>query len=201
MTATPTALRLNPLTSQAVFRVLLASLAQPGRVFRLSATVAGPETEPAIWAIGPGIVPLALAVIGSEIAVLGAPDWQARICKGTGSSPADIAQASLVALYRPTSPEMISQLRRGSSMAPEDGAKVGLGCDTLIPGGPGEVTLELSGPGVPGRTRLGVDGVSSDVFETLRDVNQTFPAGADVWLVDERGQVAGLPRSTCQVVV
>ncbi len=202
MTATPTVLRLSPLRSQAVFRVLLASLAQPGKLFRLPATVTGPQTEPAATrAIGPGVVPLALAVIGSKIAIAGAPEWQARICQGTGASPADIAQASLVALYVPADPLMISQLRRGSSMAPEDGAKVGLGCEALIAGGPGEVTLELSGPGIPGRTRLGVDGVSSDVFDALRAVNAAFPAGVDVWLVDERGQVAGLPRSTRQVVI
>lgn len=202
MSLAPAAQRLSPLTSQAVFRVLLASLAQPGRVFQLPTAVThaqtGPESGPAV---GPGIVPLALAVIGSKVAVAGAPDWQARICQGTGASTADIAEASLVALYGRADPAMIPRLRRGSSMAPEDGAKVGLGCDTLIADGHGEVTVELSGPGVPGRTQLGVDGISSNVFDALRVVNASFPAGVDVWLVDKRGQVAGLPRSTRQVVV
>jgi alpha-D-ribose 1-methylphosphonate 5-triphosphate synthase subunit PhnH len=202
MTATPAALRLSPLRSQAVFRVLLASLAKPGRVFQLPETVAGLQTGPAAsQAVGPGIVPLALAVIGSKIAVPGAPDWEARICQATGASPADLTGASLVALYGPTDAAMISLLPRGTSMAPEDGAKVGLGCDTLIARGHGEVTLELSGPGVAGHTRLGVDGVSSDVFDALRGANAAFPAGVDVWLVDERGHIAGLPRSTHQVVV
>jgi alpha-D-ribose 1-methylphosphonate 5-triphosphate synthase subunit PhnH len=177
---------------------LLASLAQPGRVFRLPAAVTRPEAGPAV---GPGIVPLALAVIGSKIAVAGAPDWQARIWQGTGASTSDIAEAELVALPGPADPAMIPRLRRGSSLAPEDGAKVGLGCHVLRAGGPGEVTVELSGPGVRGRTRLGVDGISSDVFDALRAVNATFPAGVDVWLVDEQGQVSGLPRSTRQVVV
>ncbi len=202
MSMAPVAQRLSPLASQAVFRVLLASLAQPGRVFQLPAAATQPGTGLAAnAALGPGIVPLALAVIGSKVAVAGAPAWQAPICQATGASPADIAEAELVALYGLTDPTVISQLRRGSSMAPEDGAKVGLGCDTLIAGGPGEATIEFSGPGVPDRIQLGVDGVSSDVFDALRAVNAAFPAGVDVWLVDERGQVAGLPRSTRQVVV
>jgi alpha-D-ribose 1-methylphosphonate 5-triphosphate synthase subunit PhnH len=178
--------RLSPLISQAVFRVLLESLARPGRVFRL------PEET---GQVGPGIVPLAIAVIDSKVAIAGAPEWQARICRATGASPVGIDEASLVAIYGTASTETVSRLRRGSADAPEDGAKVGLACGALSEGGPGETTIELKGPGVPGRTRLGVDGVSREVFDALRAANAMFPAGVDVWLVDERGGVAGLPRS------
>ena len=184
--------RLSPLTSQAVFRVLLESLARPGRVFQLPA-----QSDE----VGPGIVPLALAVIGSKVAVAGAPEWQARICRATGASAAGLAEASLVAIYGTAEAETITRLRRGSAAAPEDGAKVGLACGALTEGGPGETTIELKGPGVPGRTRLGVDGVGREVFDALRAVNAMFPAGVDVWLVDERGRVAGLPRSARQAVV
>jgi alpha-D-ribose 1-methylphosphonate 5-triphosphate synthase subunit PhnH len=189
---TATSDRLSPLASQAVFRVLLESLARPGRVFRLPA-----ESD----AVGPGIVPLALAVIGSKVAVAGAPEWQARICRATGASPVGIDEASLVAIYGMASTETVSRLRRGSADAPEDGAKVGLACGALSEGGPGETTIELNGPGVPGLTRLGVNGVSREVFDALRAANAIFPAGVDVWLVDERGRVAGLPRSARQAVV
>jgi alpha-D-ribose 1-methylphosphonate 5-triphosphate synthase subunit PhnH len=200
MAAGPTSDRLGPLASQAVFRVLLQSLARPGRVLALPATGGGPGTEGGRGA-GPGIVPLALAVIGSKVAVAGAPSWQERICRATGASAADIAEASLVAIYGAADPDMISRLRRGSAAAPEDGAKVGLACGALTEGGPGETTVELSGPGVPGRARLSVDGVGRDVFDALRAANAMFPAGVDVWLVDERGRVAGLPRSVRQAVV
>jgi len=54
---------------------------------------------------------------------------------------------------------------------------------------------------VPGRTLLGVNGVSREVFDALRAANARFPAGVDVWLVDERGRVAGLPRSARLAVV
>jgi alpha-D-ribose 1-methylphosphonate 5-triphosphate synthase subunit PhnH len=192
MSAGTTTDRLNPLTSQAVFRVLLESLARPGRVFQLPAESGE---------VGPGIVPLALAVVGSKVAVAGAPDWQARICRATGASPTGVVEASLVAIYGTAEAEMVSRLRRGSAEAPEEGAKVGLACGTLTEGGPGDTTIELSGPGVPGRTLLGVNGVGREVFDALRAANAMFPAGVDVWLVDERGRVAGLPRSARQAVV
>jgi alpha-D-ribose 1-methylphosphonate 5-triphosphate synthase subunit PhnH len=203
MSAAPVSDRLSPLSSQAVFRVLLDSLARPGNVLQLPAAAGG---RPAMAAgtgalappagVGPGIVPLALAVIGSKVAVAGAPSWQERICRATGASAADIDEASLVAIYGAAGPADIARLRRGCAAAPEDGAKVGLACVELTEGGNSEVTVELSGPGVPGRVRLGVDGVGHAVFDALRAANSTFPAGVDVWLVDQRGQVAGLPRST-----
>jgi alpha-D-ribose 1-methylphosphonate 5-triphosphate synthase subunit PhnH len=182
--------RLSPRASQAVFRVLLDALARPGRVLVL------PEPGP-----GPGIVPLALAVVGSPVAVIGDPAWLERICQATGASATADADASLVAVYGTPDPVTVSRLRRGSALAPEDGAKAGLACRALREGGPGEVTLELSGPGVPGAVRLGVDGVGPAVFDALREVNALFPAGIDVWLVGGHGQVAGLPRSVRQAVV
>jgi alpha-D-ribose 1-methylphosphonate 5-triphosphate synthase subunit PhnH len=188
--------RLSPLTSQAVFRVLLESLARPGRIYQLPEVSGGRGPEP-----GPGIVPLALAVIGSKVAILGEPAWQARVCRATGALPADVSEASLVAIYGRADAHTVSRLRRGSAAVPEEGAKVGLACGSLTAGGPGEVTVELSGAGVPGRMRLGVDGLGREVFGALRSANATFPAGVDVWLVDDGGQVAGLPRSVRQAVV
>lgn len=199
MSITPVPDRLSPLASAAVFRVLLQSLARPGSVLRLPAPGSGPAAE--ATQPGPGIVPLALAVIGATVAVVGAPAWQARICRATGASEAGIGDASLVAIYGSADPRTIKRLRRGSAAAPEDGAKVGLACIALTEGGPGDVTLEISGPGVPGLARLGVDGVDREVFGALRAANSMFPAGVDVWLVDEHGQVAGLPRSAHQVVI
>jgi alpha-D-ribose 1-methylphosphonate 5-triphosphate synthase subunit PhnH len=201
--------RLGPLASQAVFRVLLECLARPGRVLALPAAGRGPALPAAGGGagaqtgrgVGPGIVPLALAVIGSKVAVAGDPSWQERICRATGASAAGIEEASLVAIYGTADRQTVSRLRRGSATAPEDGAKVGLACGALTEGGPGQTTVELSGPGVPGRARLGVDGVGRDVFDALRAANAMFPAGVDVWLVDERGLVAGLPRSARQAVV
>jgi alpha-D-ribose 1-methylphosphonate 5-triphosphate synthase subunit PhnH len=182
--------RLSPRTSQTVFRVLLDTLARPGRVLGL------PDPRP-----GPGIVPLALAVVGSPVAVLNDPAWQERICRATGASATPAADASLVAVYGTPDAQTVSRLRRGSALAPEDGAKVGLACRRLAAGGPGELTLRLAGPGVPGAVTLGVDGIGPAVFDALREANAQFPAGVDVWLVDDRGRVAGLPRSARVAVI
>jgi alpha-D-ribose 1-methylphosphonate 5-triphosphate synthase subunit PhnH len=146
-------------------------------------------------------LPLALAVIGSKVAIAGAPAWQQRICRATGASAVGIGDASLAAIYGRADAALVLQLRRGSAAVPEDGAKVALACEALIAGGPGQVTLRLSGPGVPGQRQLGIDGVGPEVFEAVRSANAKFPAGIDVWLVDTDGQVAGLPRSARHEVI
>jgi alpha-D-ribose 1-methylphosphonate 5-triphosphate synthase subunit PhnH len=189
--ATPATLeRLGARESQAVFRVLLDTLARPGLVLPLP-----------VPGLGPAVVPLALAVVGSPVAVLGDPAPQQRICQLTGASAAAAADAALVAIYPPADPAAICRLPRGSALAPERGAKVGLACRRLAEDGPGELTLELSGPGVPGTVRLGVDGIDRAVLAALSEANALFPAGIDVWLVDDGDQVAGLPRSVRQAVI
>lgn len=180
--------RLDARRSQAVFRVLLATLSRPGQVERLP-----------VDGIGAAIVPLALAGVDSTFAVSDDPEWEARVREATGASPVPVAQAGLVALCGEARPEAVLALRRGSALAPEDGAKAGLDCTSL--GGTSGLTLELAGPGILGTTTLVVGGVDTPVFDALARANAAFPAGVDVWLIDGRGAVAAIPRSsTVQVV-
>ena len=181
--------RLDARRSQAVFRVLLSALAEPGRIWRLP-----------LEGLGAAVVPLSLAVIDSNFAVVGDKVQADRVRAATGASAVGLAEAALVALCGTVEAESIEQLRRGSALEPELGAKVGVDCGRLVAGtGPdvqAEVVVELSGPGIPGTACLGVDGVAPQVFVAVAQANREFPAGVDVWLVDEEGQVAGIPRSS-----
>jgi alpha-D-ribose 1-methylphosphonate 5-triphosphate synthase subunit PhnH len=177
--------RLDRFDSQRAFRVLLDTASRPGDVRRLP--LAG---------LGAVVVPLTLADVETTIAVLGAPSEQARVLRATGATTATVDEAQLVACCGGTDATTIDRLRRGSALAPEGGAKVGIDCRVLRPAAPGDVTLTLSGPGIDGTAVLGVDGMDGAVFEAIARADAGFPVGIDVWLVDGDGQVAGLPRST-----
>jgi alpha-D-ribose 1-methylphosphonate 5-triphosphate synthase subunit PhnH len=71
-----------------------------------------------------------------------------------------------------------------------------MACRRLRAGSAGELTLRLSGPGIPGTRTLGVDGLGRDVLEAMAAANAKPPAGIDVWLIDDEGRIAALPR-TC----
>jgi alpha-D-ribose 1-methylphosphonate 5-triphosphate synthase subunit PhnH len=57
-------------------------------------------------------------------------------------------------------------------------------------------TIGLRGPGVNGQITLHVDGLSENFFATLAKINDSFPAGVDVWLCDQLGHLAAISRST-----
>jgi alpha-D-ribose 1-methylphosphonate 5-triphosphate synthase subunit PhnH len=177
--------RLDRFDSQRAFRVLLDTASRPGDVRRLP-----------LARLGAIVVPLALADVETTVAVLGAPSEQTRVLRATGATTAAVDEAELVACCGRTDAATIDRLRRGSTLAPEGGAKVGIDCHTLRPAAPGAVTLTLSGPGIDGTAVLGVDGVDRAVFYAVARADAGFPAGIDVWLVDGDGRVAGLPRST-----
>ena len=177
--------RLDGRRSQEVFRVLLETLARPGRVSQLPSA-----------GLGASVVPLALAGVDSSFAVIGDTDWEQRVRAATGATAVEPESAPLVAVCGRCDGETIRRLRPGSALAPEEGAKVGIDCDELRPAGPGALTLVLSGPGVVGSVVLGVEGLDPGVVEARRELTSGFPAGIDVWLVDRSGRVAGIPRTT-----
>ncbi len=189
MTAALASGRLDRRASQAVFRVLLDTLARPGQLRRLP-----------ISSIGPGVVALALAGVDTSFAVVGDNGCQERIGLATGARVVPLDEAPLVGLYGQTTPDTLRRLRRGSALAPEDGAKVGVACRRLHEG-PAEVTVRLFGPGVAGQAVVGFGGLAPELFTTLAEVNRGFPAGIDVWFVDDTDAVMGVPRSVHQEVI
>lgn len=179
--------RLDAFASQATFRVLLEGISRPGSLHRLDTP----------W--GGAVVPLALADVETTIAVVGDDSLAEQLLMATGATLVPLEEGELVAFAVSPTAATVGRLRQGSPLAPEGGAKVGVDCRRLT-AGTAEVTLTLRGPGVDGTTTLGVDGVAREVFAAFADANRAAPAGIDVWLVDDGGQVAALPR-TCHLEV
>ncbi len=183
---------LDTFASQAAFRVLLDALARPGLVLALPGQATPPVT----------VVPLALADHTQAIAVVGpdptvASDVADALVRATGASVArDNGKADIVVVLRDPEPPLVRALRRGSALQPELGARLAITAGRLCADGPAEVVLTLTGPGVAATRRLGIDGVAAEVFAALAEVNESFPAGVDTWLVDDNGHVAAIPRST-----
>jgi alpha-D-ribose 1-methylphosphonate 5-triphosphate synthase subunit PhnH len=197
--------RLDGERSQVAFSLLLATLAHPGTV-RSVLSVELPAGVPI-----PLVVPLALADVEVPVAVVtGDPDspWPDLVRDVTGAPLVEPAHAAMAVLLDGFGPEVVTCLPRGTSDDPDRGAKVAIACRALHgPSGDGhgaaggEVVIELSGPGVDGSRRLGVDGLDVSVIEAVAESNRTFPAGIDCWLASPTGEVAAIPRSAAVHVV
>jgi alpha-D-ribose 1-methylphosphonate 5-triphosphate synthase subunit PhnH len=192
----------DALQSQMAFDVMLRTIARPSTIHRLERDRIG-------------ILPPALALVAvvadveQRLHVLedGADEWRPAILRATGAKEAAL-ESSDVALVRSnwsgTIAEVVPLLQRGTALDPEAGARVIVECVALAPEATGPsgsanvetTTIELTGPGVPGRRRVTVSGLTADFFVALAAVNSDFPSGVDAWLVDHQGHVTAIPRSS-----
>lgn len=197
--------RLQGDVSQAVFRVLLDTVARPGVVKRF------PEralrcTE---W---PVLLPmLALADVGSPVAFIGpeAGAYLRLVTQATGAVGVALERAAFVAATEPVHPGAVLSLDRGSALEPERGARLALHVADVADVDPGRPSASpgrgpvvvLRGPGVEGHRALRVDGVSAEVFRALVEVNAAFPRGVDTHFATRDGRTFAIPRSTAIEVV
>ncbi len=184
--------RLGPSATHSIFRTILKALANPGRVLELDTP---PEFPPA------ALLPLVLSDFTCTVALVGegAAEAEVWLAAATGAIMAPPAMADQVVVLDPTaaSPLLIEDLRRGTSLAPEEGARLALAVSELESG---PLRLRLSGPGVRNHMDLALAGPSAAAFSALRRVNAAFPMGIDTWLFAPDGRIAALSRST-QIIV
>ncbi|MFP4512897.1 MAG: phosphonate C-P lyase system protein PhnH [Acidimicrobiales bacterium] len=200
--------RLDGRRSQVAFGLLLDTLARPGEIRDL-ARVDLPAGLPT-----PLILHLALADVEVPLAVVtGDPDspWPDLMVDATGASLTTPDAAAQVVMLDGFGPDDVLGLARGTTEAPENGARVAISCRQLHDLGPGvgplpaglpataadaDVVVALSGPGVDGWRVLGIDGLAPSLLLALADANRSYPAGIDCWFVTPTGEIAAVPRSS-----
>ncbi|MGX9758491.1 phosphonate C-P lyase system protein PhnH [Clostridioides difficile] len=58
------------------------------------------------------------------------------------------------------------------------------------------IRLYLSGPGIKSKKTLYIDGVKQEFLERLLMINKDYPTGTDLILIDNKGELAFIPRSS-----
>jgi alpha-D-ribose 1-methylphosphonate 5-triphosphate synthase subunit PhnH len=181
--------RLEGDRSTAVFRVLLDTLARPGRVGHLPAGCVVEGLPPALS------LPLALADLGCGFWIHGLDDEPRRkyltdvVRSTTGARLVPPDEANVV-VSLDSDPSVLYRLRPGTPEAPESAARLAVQVDQLDRGEP----VLLRGPGVAGACIVRV-GLGRSFVEGLQHRNQP-PVGIDTWVFDRQGRVVALPRST-----
>jgi phosphonate C-P lyase system protein PhnH len=188
--------RISGALSQQVFDVLLRTLAEPGIVRPLPIGLTDEVPRP-LW------LTLALADVDTPVHIHGDPDgrWAGVVAAATGAPIVAMGRARLVAAVG-AEPPPLDQLAVGTPTAPEDGAKVALPVTALREASPDDpAAWELTGPGVPGHRLLRVDGRAWNLHRRIGRAAAGLPYGFDLWLMDEDGSVAAVPRSTTVTTV
>jgi alpha-D-ribose 1-methylphosphonate 5-triphosphate synthase subunit PhnH len=192
-------LSLTPVESHEVFRSMLDSLSRPGTISQLTALQSVDVPRCIIPLLAIVDVETRFAVIDNISTSL---NWTELIGSATGAPPASLAESSWVVAFSEPTRDNMEDLPRGSALAPERGCGLVVACALLSEGfDHGDATQEstsiaLVGPGVDGQKIVTISGISNYFFESLCDLNGSFPAGVDAWMVDQSGQILALSRST-----
>lgn len=183
--------------AQPVFRALVDAVSNPGRPVPLTTT---PEGLP------PVVLPvLTIVDLQTVLAVVDTDERSARdlaiaIGRVTGAPIGDDHRsADIVLVTDPAAftPDLVWTLRTGTAMSPEQGAKVFVACSGIVESGTetDACPVVVSGPGASDGRRITISGVDPHALAVVDRVNGAYPAGIDVFMVDPKGQVVGLPRS------
>jgi alpha-D-ribose 1-methylphosphonate 5-triphosphate synthase subunit PhnH len=174
--------------SQLAFDAILRSLAEPGTIRHLP-----PAPSPDVPMAA--MVALALGDIDLGVAVDDDPNHPAAqlLRAATGMDIVEQSGAHFVVCTDGAVP--VGNVRTGTALVPEDGARLAIAVDDLDPDGATNAVV-LAGPGVPGERRLGVAGVSVQTLAQLGQASGEFPAGVDTWLITPDGRIAAISRST-----
>ncbi|MDR3588392.1 MAG: phosphonate C-P lyase system protein PhnH [Negativicutes bacterium] len=179
--------------TQKFYRQMLDSMARPGKLCPLPELDLHPPAGLGACAAG-----IAFTLLDSETSFAVLPDrddWQEYLRLNTGSAARPVSAAEFIVADGRHDLPQISEMNRGSLLSPEEGSTLILLIDRLTGDAPG-VCLTLRGPGVKDSTAMAAQGLAPANLERILRLNEEFPLGVDLFLVDTCGNLAAVPRSS-----
>lgn len=181
--------------AQVHFRLLLDSMARPGKVNSFPASEIFPpeglNTGAALTAFALLNADTSFYICGENAVVTGE-----YLLINTASRQAEISIADYVFLPEGYFGDELRDARTGMPAYPEDSATLIVACE-LVSGTPhrGSVKLTLKGPGVNGETEVFVSGISATLLDLVAEQNAEYPLGLDLIITDNYNNLLCVPRS------
>lgn len=175
------------LDSQAAFRIILDTMAHPGRIHALPTDLSPPAP----------LLPTAAAIL-LTLADFETPVWldprlaaaEAYVRFHTGARIcADMREAAFAVVAGPVGMPPLAAFAQGTAEYPDRSATIVVQVGRIVPAG-----LSLRGPGIEHEIEIGFEPACDDLALRLEENRASFPLGVDLLLVDG-AQVAALPRS------
>jgi alpha-D-ribose 1-methylphosphonate 5-triphosphate synthase subunit PhnH len=187
--------------SQATFRALLDSMSRPGKICQVPLR---PYRSPPNGFCPPALTILKTLCDHRVSFSLGSanetPEWIRYLEMNLAAPFQPVEKADYVLFDGAGFDPYFARLNRGSLEFPEKSATA-LICVTRLSDTQGEPDgpvcgLVLAGPGVKGQTRLSAAGLDPGYVTGRQRTIRYFPMGADLFLFDGLGRVAGIPRTS-----
>ena len=161
------------------FRNCLTALSRPGSVYPLT-----PLFDSALQA-------MASVLLYTEVGYYydGKQDFQ-MVAALTGAQSQSVEIADYLFFDAPDA-VALQTAKTGTAENPETGGTLLFECEDVASGHP----VILSGPGIDGSRQIRLP-VDADFIRSLQEVNSGFPNGLDLFFIDHRNRILGLPRTT-----
>ncbi|HEY9000455.1 MAG TPA: phosphonate C-P lyase system protein PhnH [Mucilaginibacter sp.] len=177
------------------FRLLLDSMARPGKINKLeSGEIFPPEGLNQASAL------TGFALLNADVTCFAAgqtgDDTVLYFLVNTGSQKAEIEDADYIFLPENYYSTDLDRARIGTPKYPEDSATIVAAAEEVSTESiEGAIRLTLKGPGVNGEAEVFVAGVDERLFEYIQEQNSEYPLGLDLIITDRQDQVLCIPRS------
>ena len=181
--------------AQAHFRILLDSMARPGKINTLSINDIQP---PAGIHRASVLVGFALLNADASFHVLGAETETITryLILNTSGVPAEHTDADFLFMSGATNTPLVLEAKAGTLPYPEDSATLVIDTTTISAEPiPDALALTLRGPGVKEGKTVFVSGLNSLLLDAVREQNLEFPLGIDMILTDAQDRILCIPRS------
>ncbi len=179
-------------TSQQIYRLLLDTMARPGKIAALpELELAPPE------GLSRPVAGLAFTLLDQETTFAVLPEcqpWSAYIGLNTGSRSTELSKAEFIIMDGGSDLPQLAEVNRGNLFFPDRGATLMI-MVSAIGATDGDIGLTLQGPGVLGQKRLFLSGLWPVNLDRVQDLNREFPLGVDLIISDRHGALVCIPRS------
>lgn len=180
--------------AQKHFRVLLDTMARPGKINRLTGDPIDPPKglyKASAW--------IGFALLDAQVNFY-SPDQtgsiQSYFTVNTSAQQATVEEASFLFFSGTHETDLISRSFTGEPEYPDQGATLIIQVDALsdepLLGG---LPMTLKGPGIDGSCTVYTRGLDSSILADIKEQNTGYPLGVDTILVDPEDQIMGLPRT------
>lgn len=178
--------------AQRHFRVLLDSMARPGKINILEdVTLETPH------GLGKAAALVGLALLDAEATFWVESNNIAEYFNlNTGSFLTEVNKADFLFMNIETDLNQIEAVKIGTLQYPEQGATLVIQVENvsnaMLENG---VVIELRGPGVKEVNTICIKGVTTNLLEWIQSKNEEFPLGVDLIFTDYHNNITCIPRS------
>lgn len=178
--------------AQQHFRLLLDSMARPGKINQLDGVIVQPP-----GGLHPASALIGLALLNADVTFhTDGPAIGEYLRLNTASRPADAASADFLFTNGRYEPASLIEAKIGLLTYPETGASVIIDVEAIsAEPRAGSLALRLQGPGVDGHAVVFLRGLNKSFLQSIKLKNAEYPLGIDAIFTDPTGHICCMPRS------